>query len=615
VTSANQSIARWIWRYLRPYRTQTAVLGVLSGLEIALRLLSPWPLKLAIDHVLGTEPISRFEHLAAEMMPRCPVLIVSPRERLLLVIVLGGVLVQLAHQLVMMAHTRLTVATGHRMVRDLRAELFAHLQALSLADHAAISRGDAVYRLSSDASCLEHLVMRGLFPILFSAVTLAVMFAVLLRVDATLAVVSLSAAPFMFAWLKVSARRMHPAAVKGKEVEAALVNYLQEIVAAFVLVKTHTREAFEQRRFRQYSNRALDARVAEAGHESLFGAGIGALTACGTGAVILAGTLSVLHGHIPLGTLLLVMSYLAFVYGPLCGIANTTGALQQALASARRVQATLAIAPEPVLSPGRATDRRIRGSVEFESVSFEYRHGRAVLRDVSLAANAGETIALVGPSGAGKTTAMTLLARLYEPTVGRILIDGTDIRQYDLRQLRQQVAVVTQDTLLLSGTIRDNLRYGRLEATDDEIRRAAVQAGAHDFIMSFPEGYDTWLGERGLTLSGGQRQRLGIARAFVKDAPILILDEPTAALDTISEQLICASLRVLSRTRTTFVIAHRLSTAREADRILVFDEGRIVASGVHDWLIDESGLYRTLAEQLGQPSPEAASSRTFATMP
>ncbi len=575
------------------------MLAVLSLFEVGLRLLSPWPLKLVIDHVLGAERVSPWEQSALDATQALAALAPSPRERLLILIVLGGLVVQLTHQLVMMWHTRLTVATGHRMVRDLRAELFAHLQALSLGDHAAIPRGDAVYRLSSDAACLEHLVMRGLFPILFSAVTLVVMFLVLLRVDATLAVVSLSAAPFMFIWLRVSARRMHPAAARGKEVEAALVHYLQEVVAAFLLVKTHTREEFEQRRFRQISNRALDTRVDEASHESRFGFGIGALTACGTSAVILVGTLSVLHGHIPLGTLLLVLSYLTFVYGPLCGIANTTGALQQALASARRVQATLTLPTEPPVTPGRIRPLAIRGTVAFESVSFAYRTGRLVLRDVSFRVDEGETVALVGSSGAGKTTAVSLLARLYEPTAGRILIDGEDIRTFDLRQLRQQVAVMTQDTLLLSGTIRDNLRYGRLDATDDEIRVAAERAHAHDFIMALPDGYDTWLGEGGWSLSGGQRQRLGIARAFVKNAPVLILDEPTAALDTISEQLICGSLQTLSRTRTTFVIAHRLSTAREADRILLFDEGRIVGSGVHDTLIRESALYRALAEQLG----------------
>lgn len=594
----HHSILGWIYRYLRPYRLRVGVLAGLSAAEVTLRVLSPWPLKAVVDHVIGTVPLPAW--LGTPLGPVTALLafIPGPRERLLAAIVAAGLAIQLAHQWVMMLHTRLSVATGHRMVRDLRERLFGHVQALSLAHHARTPAGDALYRLESDACCLEHIVLRGLFPIVFSGLTLVAMFVVLAGIDLELALVSLAVIPFLYMWLRFYTRRMRPAARRAKELESEMVQRLHESLSSIRLVKSYAREDFEQRRFSEVAGRALDARLLSARQESLFGAVVSGLTTSGTSLVVLVGGLSVLHGRISLGTLLVLTAYLGFVYGPLCGIANTTGALQHAIASARRVRDTFELEPEPHDVPDAIEPRSLRGEVRFDQVSFSYSGEAPVLDGVSFAAHPGEMVALVGLSGAGKTTAVSLITRLYEATGGRILVDGIDIRSYKLKSLRDRVAVVLQEAVVMSGTIRDNLRYGRLNATDAEIEAAARAANAHDFIMSLPRGYDTELGEAGSGLSGGQRQRLSIARAFLKDAPILILDEPTSALDTLSEEAVFDGLRRLRQGRTTFVIAHRLSTVRAADRILVLDRGRIAGAGTHEELLLDNPLYARLASQL-----------------
>jgi ATP-binding cassette subfamily B protein len=595
---SHQSILRWIWFYLRPYRGQVAALGVLSVAEVALRVLTPWPMKAVIDNVMGTGAAPIW--LPGALAPFRPVLSIvgGDREQMLVGVVAVGLAIQLTHQAVMMFHARMSSAAGHRMVRDLREELFAHIQAMRLADHARKSTGDLIHALEFDASCLEHLVIRGLFPIVFSALTLVTMFFVLAGIDLRLAIIALAIAPMLYAWLRFYTRRMRPVASRAKDRQSLLLQRMHEAIASVRVIKSYAREGYEQQRFAAAAAGAALARVENSNREALFGSVVSALTFFGTTMVVLVGGLAVLHGRISLGTLTLVLAYLGFIYGPLCGIANTTGALQQAMVSARRVREILGHSVEPIEGGAGMDAAQLRGDVKFDRVSFGYTGEALVLDGVSFTANAGETVALVGPSGAGKTTAIGLLTRLYDVTAGRVLIDGVDVLAYDLRSLRAAVACVQQDSILLGGTIRENIRYGRLDATDAQVEAAARAAYAHDFIVFTPNGYDTVLGEGGAGLSGGQRQRLAIARAFLKNAPILVLDEPTSALDTMSEALVFEGLRNLQQGRTTFVIAHRLSTIRAADRIIVFENGRVVAQGTHDELMVDSQLYAQLADQL-----------------
>jgi ATP-binding cassette subfamily B protein/subfamily B ATP-binding cassette protein MsbA len=372
-----------------------------------------------------------------------------------------------------------------------------------------------------------------------------------------------------------------------------------ETMTAIRLVKSHAREDYEHARFSAVARENASAWIDVGRQSTVFAITTAALTIAGSSAILVVGGLSVLDGRLSLGTLLLVIAYLGYVYGPLSAIAHTTNELQHAFASARRVQAEFAIEPERAEHGRPATG--VRGEIAFEDVTVSYGGAKPALDRVTFTARPGELIALVGPSGAGKSTLATAIARFYEPSAGTIRLDGVALADYELRSLRRNVALVLQEAIVVAGSVADNLRYGRSNASDAEVERAARAADAHDFISELPDGYATMIGDGARALSGGQRQRLGIARAFLKDAPVLVFDEPTSALDTIAEERIVDGMRRLAAGRTTFVVAHRLSTVRHADRILVLDQGKIVADGDHATLLVTSPLYQRLAAQLAIP--------------
>jgi ATP-binding cassette, subfamily B, bacterial len=589
-----ESLIRWILPYLWPYRRRLVLLSMLLLAEIALGALQPWPLKVVIDNVLDNAAHPFPEPIRTWMNAITGGRLVA----MLVVVVVAGVLLQVVNQFVSAYGTQVQVDAGQRMVYDVRAKLFEHLQALGLHHHITTNTGDAVYRIDVDAYAMENLVMSGIFPLATAFTTLVVMFGVLLTRDVTVALLSLTTVPFLYLCLRFYMRTLVNRSERVKELESKLLQQLYEVFSAIRLVKSFAREPFELKRYRTFGNQVMNARIAITWQESLFSVVVGIITVLGTALILIVGGNHVINGQMSIGDLTLVLAYLGAVYGPLSSIAHTTGQLQGAVAGARRVRAMLALVPETAEPVDAIEAGPLRGDIQFEQVGFDYPDGTKVLHEISFSARPGEMVALVGLTGAGKTTLVSLIPRFYDATEGRVLVDGIDAKRYRVRSLREKISIVLQDPVLLAGTIADNLRYGRLDATQAEIEAAARAAHAHDFIARLPKHYETQVAEAGGGLSGGERQRLSVARAILKDAPILILDEPTSSLDAISEEIVFAALRRLRTGRTTIVIAHRLSTVRDADRILVLDGGKIAAQGTHDELLASSQLYRRMCARL-----------------
>ncbi|MGE0448553.1 MAG: ABC transporter ATP-binding protein [Vicinamibacterales bacterium] len=582
----------WTLSFLRPHKRRVAILIVLLFLQIGLGALEPWPLKIVVDYVLGHHDIPQpYQGWVASITGGGPV-------ALLVFFVIAGVALQLAHQIASAWATQVQLDAGQRMVYSLRYRLLQHLESLGLQHHITTSTGDSVYRVDVDAYSIENLAMSGVFPLLTSVTTLIVMFAILVKLNLTVALLSLSVIPFLFLSLRYYATTLSVQEERVKELEAGLISRLYEIFSSIRVVKSFARETFEAGRYATAGEKTMTARIDVTWRQALFGLVIATITILGTALVLVVGGVYVMRGQMTIGSLLVVIAYLNAVYAPLSAIAHTTGQLQAAVAGARRVRAMLALEPETVDAPDAVDADRVAGDIKFEGVGFSYPDGTPVLHDIDFEAKPGQMIAVVGLTGAGKTTLVSLIPRFYDPTAGRILIDGVDVRGYHLRSLRERIALVPQDAVLFSGTIAENLRYGKPDATDAEVEAAAKAAHAHEFVSRLPRKYDTPVAEAGGGLSGGERQRLSVARAILKDAPILILDEPTSSLDAISEEIVFDALKHLRKGRTTIVIAHRLSTVRDADAILVLDQGRISALGRHEELLETSTLYRRMCARL-----------------
>jgi ATP-binding cassette subfamily B protein len=583
----------WVLPFIRPYRGRVTLLACLMLVEIVLGAAQPWPFAWVIDHVLIGRPFSntRLQAVATALTH-------GDNWTLLILVVIGGIVLQIVNQLVSAYGTQVQVDTGQRMVYDLRYKLFNHLQSLGLYHHITTSTSDAVYRVDIDAYSIENLVMSGIFPLANSVTTLLLMFTILARKDVTIALLSLVVVPFLFVCLRYYTSTLANREERVKELESKLLDRLYETFSAMRLIKSFAREPYEAARYAAAGEKTMNARIAITWQQSMFSVIVGTITILGTGLILVVGGLHVMRGQLSIGTLGVVIAYLASVYGPLSAIAHTTGQLQGAVAGARRVRAMFALTPETVDAPNAIDAATVAGDITFEGVGFDYPDGTKVLHDIDFTARPGEMVALVGLTGAGKTTLVSLIPRLYDTTAGRVLVDGVDVRNYRVRSLREKIAIVLQDPVLFQGTIAENLRYGRLDATAGEIEQAARAAHAHEFISHLAKGYDTEIAEAGGSLSGGERQRLSVARAIIKNAPILILDEPTSSLDSISEEIVFAALRRLRAGRTTLVIAHRLSTVRDADCILVLDGGQIAAKGTHEDLLKSSQLYRRMCARL-----------------
>lgn len=589
-----------LFQYAVPYWRGWALIVAATLFSTACALLQPWPMKVLVDHVLGDQPMGGFLAGAAATLPGA-----DTRQGLLGWVVAAGLIIFVLNSIVDVALTMTWTRVGRRMVYDLASDVFAHVQRRSLLFHTRHPVGDSLSRITGDSWSAYTVVAALLFAPGHAIFTLVAMVILMASLDPWLTLLALAVSPFMAgsAWYFGSPLRL--AARAKREVESLIQSHVQQTLTGIPVVQAFTREDVEHQRFKAYAEAAIRAEQRSALVGSVFGLSAGLITTLGTGAVLWFAAVRVLDGYLTLGGTLVFLSYLTTLQTQFTTLSETYKTMQTAGASVDRVNEVLS-AEDATDSPATTTPhRRLTGHVRFEHVTFGYDADRPVLRDVSLEARPGERVALVGTTGSGKSTLMALLPRFFDAWSGRVEIDGYDVRDIPRTTLREHIAMVFQDPYLFPMSVADNIAYGRPGATRDEIEAAARVAGAHAFVAALPDGYDTVLGERGATLSGGERQRLSIARAVLKDAPILILDEPTSALDAETEASVLRALERLMIGRTTFIVAHRLSTIRTADRIAVMRDGVLVEQGTHDELLEASAVYAGLCQlQFGGADPE-----------
>ncbi|MGN6258030.1 MAG: ABC transporter ATP-binding protein [Solirubrobacterales bacterium] len=571
--------------YLRPYRKTLIFLTLATVLAAIFGLGEPWPLAVILNQVLNQENPGGFIQQIFGDHPERLVLLLSMLFLRFFIVVAGNGFTVLNHYL--------GAKTEQNMVLDLRSDLFDHVQRLSLTFHDQRQTGQLMSQINNQAAAVGTIVM-VIPPVAESLMTLVGMLVVTALIDWELALLSLVVVPLLFWSFGVYGKRIVPRLQRVQQLEWRSLSIVHEAMAMLRVIVSFGREGYEHRRFKEQGQVAVEERVKLTVSQSLYTLGVQTASAAGLSLILGVGAWHVMHGKLSVGELIVILTYMASVYQPLEQLSTTVGMIHEELVQFNASLALLDMEPEVKEKPDAVDLGRVKGWVTAENVSFAYSKRKRTLEDISFRVAPGERVAVVGHTGAGKSTLMSLLIRFYDPKEGRIAFDGVDVRDAKLSSLRDQISVVLQEPLLFSGTIAENIRYGDLEAGDEEVEAAARAANCHDFISKLPDGYDTVLGERGAHISGGERQRICVARAFLRNAPILILDEPTSSIDSKTEDVILDSLEDLMEGRTSFMIAHRLSTVRHADQILVMQDGRIVERGTHEDLVDRGGVYTEL---------------------
>jgi len=573
---------------LAPHRAMLVIAFVAVLGEAGTDLLEPWPLKIVFDYVFGTK------HMPAWLSGLLAATFGLDKVAILHFAVLAVIVIALLGALSAYGEKYLTTSVGQWVMHDLRRILYHHIQRLSLAYHDQKPTGDLISTVTADIESIQDFISQALLGIVVNVLTLVGMLVVMFYLNWRFTLIALSVTPVLFVVVYTYTKRIKKASRALRKKEGEVVSVVSEVLSSMRVVKAFAREDYEEERLAQQSLENVEIALKARSLKAKLAPVVQVIVAVGTCLVLWYGVNLVMRGQITTGSLLVFLLYLGKMYKPMRDLSKMTDTMSKAAVGYERIHEVIETEDKIRNLPGAKKAPTFRGEIEFDHVSFAYDNGYRTLNDVNLRVEAGQMAALVGPTGAGKTTIVSLIGRFYDPEKGVVKIDNRDVRDYKLKSLRRQISFVLQDTLLFRAPVWQNIAYGRPEASREEILRAAKLANADEFIRNMPQQYDTMVGEKGVTLSGGQRQRIAIARAIIRNAPILIMDEPTSGLDAASEELVFEALNRLMADRTTIVIAHRLSTVRRADVIFVIDHGTIVERGTHEKLIAAGNLYSQL---------------------
>ena len=578
----------WAISLARPYRKMVVIILFSMILEAVIGLATPWPLKIIIDNVAGHHPLPHWLNWLNLIFPRENI------KQLAVVAAISFIAITAVGAIADFLDNYYNEKVAQSVANDLRRKIYHHLQHLCLSYYDTHQTGKLLSTLTTDVSTIQDFASGTLLNILVDAITIFGMIGIMFYLDSDFTLVILAVAPFLLFFVARFKKSMKKATREVRKDQSNMLVILQQGLESIRAVNAFGREDFEEAKLQKISQETLNAALKARKVKSVVSPLVAVTVSFCTAFVLWRGADLILKGAMSVGALTVFLWYMNKFFSPVQNLAKMTSSIAQVTVALERIQAILKTDNIITEKPNAINPVNLSGKIDFEHVSFAYNNDFPIISDFNLTINPGERIGICGPTGSGKSTIVSLIARFYDATNGRILIDGTEITDFTLDGLRSQIGFVLQDTVLFYGSVRENIAYGRPEATDEEITEAAILANAHEFIEKMPHGYDTLVGERGVTLSGGQRQRIGIARAVVRNSPILILDEPTAALDTESEMIVMEALEKLMQGRTVIIIAHRLSTIRDADKIIVLDHGTICEQGSHEELLKKGEMYAEL---------------------